>query len=72
MKTSYLDYYKTVLDKVSFSHQLLKKEYRKALGILKPEEKVYLNNWMKDRGLAVENAATTATGYQSSRRSVAA
>lgn len=72
MKTSYLDYYKTVLDKVSFSHQLLKKEYRKALSILKPEEKAYLNNWMKDRGLAVDNATTTASDFQSGRRSVAA
>ncbi len=57
MKTSYLDYYKLVLDKVSFNGHLFSREHKKAMKTLQPEERVCLNNWLKTRGLLINNAA---------------
>lgn len=51
MKTSYLDYYKMLLDKISFDRQLLMKEYKKAQNILKAEEKSALKEWALNQGL---------------------
>jgi hypothetical protein len=43
----FLDYYKTVLDKVSFDYDLFAKEYRKAINVLSSEETAALNAWIK-------------------------
>jgi hypothetical protein len=48
-KNTFLDYYKTVLEKVSFDYQLFDKEYRKAVSILTPQETAALNRWIKSR-----------------------
>jgi hypothetical protein len=48
-KNTFLDYYKTVLEKVSFDYQLFNKEYRKAVNTLSPEEVAVLNRWIKSR-----------------------
>lgn len=51
MKTSFLDYYKVILDKVSFNKDLLKKEYSKAMMKLPERDKRHLDLWMRNRGL---------------------
>jgi len=51
MKTTFLDYYKMILEKVSFSKELLIKEYQKALRTLEPKEAGDLNHWIKMNGL---------------------
>jgi hypothetical protein len=51
MKTSFLDYYKVILDKVSFDKELLRKEYSKAMTRLPARDKRHLDNWAKSRGL---------------------
>ena len=50
MNTTFLDYYKTILDKVSFDKKLLKKEYSKALRHLDPPERKDLIDWAKQEG----------------------
>lgn len=50
MKTTFLDYYKMILDKVSFDHNLLIKEYRKAMNTLSEDEAGNLNLWLKSKG----------------------
>jgi len=52
MNTSFLDYYKMILEKVSFDKALFIKEYRKALQQLQPSETDKLKAWVKGRGLA--------------------
>jgi hypothetical protein len=54
MKESFLEYTKYILEKVSFDIELLKKEYKKALKILKTEEVSQLNNWIKNKGLKLQ------------------
>lgn len=49
MKTSFLDYYKMILQKVSFDPVLLKKEYRKAVQRLQPEEADQLKRWLRQK-----------------------
>jgi hypothetical protein len=43
----FLEYYKTVLDKVSFDYKLFAKEYRKAINVLSSEETAALNAWIE-------------------------
>jgi hypothetical protein len=50
MRTSYLDYYKLILDKVCFRDDLLRKEYRKAMNRLEESEQAELKRWLHDRG----------------------
>ena len=50
MTTSFLDYYKLVLDKVSFEQELFRKEYQKAMKRLLDYERDELNRWLRDRG----------------------
>lgn len=45
MKTSYLDYYKLILEKVRFDKRLWKKEYKKALRFLDRDEAKELKAW---------------------------
>ena len=49
----FLEYYKTILDKVSFDYDLFIKEYRKAINVLTPAETDALNGWIKSRRLNV-------------------
>lgn len=51
MKTTFLEYYKNVLDKVSFDPRLFIKEYYKALRMLQSNEINELNDWLRSRGL---------------------
>lgn len=43
-----LEYYKTVLGKVSFDPVLFRKELRKAFRHLVDEERIELRDWIKD------------------------
>lgn len=54
MKESFLEYTKYILEKVSFDIELLKKEYKKALKILKTEEISQLNNWIQAKDLSLQ------------------
>jgi hypothetical protein len=47
---TYLDYYKTILHKVSFDAYLFHKEYRKAMRDLKAHEMSDLNKWIQGKG----------------------
>jgi hypothetical protein len=49
--SSFLDYYKTILDKVSFDPVLLKKEYQKAINNLHAHEIGDLNRYVSSKGL---------------------
>ncbi|HET6542840.1 MAG TPA: hypothetical protein VFG46_20275 [Chryseolinea sp.] len=48
--TTYLDYYKTILNKVSFDAYLFHKEYRKAMRDLNTQEMSDLNKWIQSTG----------------------
>ncbi len=50
-KSSFLNYYKTILEKVSFDKRLLKKEYKKAKELLEGPEARDLDYWVKSKGL---------------------
>ncbi len=51
MNTTFLDYYKTILDKVSFDPNLFAKEYQKATRNLHTSEIGDLNSWLRSKGL---------------------
>ena len=51
MKNSFLEYYKLVLDKVSFDSNLFRKEYHKAVKGLSEVEKNELQHWLRARDL---------------------
>lgn len=46
MKMNFLEYYKQILQKVSFDPYLLRKEYLKACRYLKPHEISQLHGWL--------------------------
>lgn len=48
--TTFLDYYKTILEKVSFDPFLLAKEYHKALSTIHPSEIDEFQSWVKSMG----------------------
>lgn len=48
MKNSFLDFYQTIISKVSFNRQLLYKEARKALRYLSPVERRQFLKWFKE------------------------
>ncbi len=54
MKESFLEYTKYILERVSFDIELLKKEYRKAIKILKKEEVRLLNSWIMKKGYKLQ------------------
>jgi len=68
MKTSFLEYYKMVLDKVSFDHQLFTKEYRKAVAMLQSNEVDDLNAWIRSRGLQSGVSNTQYAGHEVSHQ----
>jgi len=45
-KNSYLNFYKIILEKVSFNAELFRKEYKKALNQLSDHEQIELNEWV--------------------------
>lgn len=54
MKKSFLDYYKLILEKVSFDPYLFHKEYKKALNTINKDESVHLKRWLREQGLYSE------------------
>ena len=51
MNTSFLDYYKMILEKVSFDPELMVKEYQKAQNSLGDHEIQDLRSWLEANGL---------------------
>lgn len=51
MKTSMLEYFKIILDKVSFDRKLFRKEYRKSLSSLTNDEANQLKNWLRQQSI---------------------
>lgn len=49
-RKSFLDYYKLILEKVSFDDLLFRKEYEKALQTIHPSEHSKLDQWMVSKG----------------------
>lgn len=54
MKTSFLDYYKLILEKVSFDKSLLAKEYQKAMKSLQPDEVEEFQRWLESSNLQLK------------------
>lgn len=54
MRTTFLDYYKMILDKVSFDPGLLSKEYQKAKRILQSDEIGDLNLWLRSKKFPID------------------
>lgn len=48
-KISMFEYCKLILEKLSFSRTLFKKEYKKAFKYLKPDEHAKLKEWVRER-----------------------
>ena len=48
---SILNYYKEILEKVSFEEELFKKEYSKALNHIHPNNHFELQEWLRVKGL---------------------
>jgi len=51
MTNSFLDYYKTILTKVSFDRKLFQKEYNKAINTLDADAASQLRHWLVFKGL---------------------
>jgi hypothetical protein len=49
--TTHLNYYKTILKKISFDSYLFHKEYHKAIRDLTAQEMDDLNKWIQSTGL---------------------
>jgi hypothetical protein len=58
MPNKMLEYCKTILQKISFSKSLFKKEYRKTFKYLDEGERVELKKWLKANVLKVSNEET--------------
>ncbi len=61
MKTSFLDYYKVILQKVSFDRKLFKKEYRKAIETLQESEAGILKRWIRENNINSPGAVKSKT-----------
>lgn len=61
MKTSFLDYYKVILQKVSFDRKLFKKEYRKAIETLQESEIGVLKSWIREDNVRSPESVKTKT-----------
>lgn len=51
MRNSFLDYYKMILEKVSFDPDLFEKEFRKAIKSVEKNEADQLAAWVRSRRL---------------------
>lgn len=56
-KNSFLSYYKTILEKVSFDDKLVEKEYWKAKQFLTGNELQEFDNWMRSTGMIHKTSA---------------
>ncbi len=63
---SFLNYYKTILEKVSFDNRLVEKEYRKAKQLLNSYEAEELDDWMESTGLINKISVVPSGNYRSS------
>lgn len=54
MKGSFLEYYKTILEKVSFDKELFVKEYHKAMKMVEATEAEQLSKWIQARGFKAD------------------
>ncbi len=54
IKDSLLEYTKYILERVSFDLELLRKEYLKAIKVLKREEVALLNSWIQRKGFKLQ------------------
>lgn len=67
-KTSYFEYYKTVIEKVSFCQNLLSKEYQKAKKVIDPHELPHFNEWFtskvnsSNKGIAIDKKNNNLIG----------
>lgn len=52
MKKTFLDYYKEILQKVSFDPHLLNKEYQKAIKTMSHAEARQFEKWAQEKGLS--------------------
>ncbi|MBN7811854.1 hypothetical protein J0A68_12925 [Algoriphagus sp. H41] len=66
-KNTFLEYYKTILEKVSFDGGLVAKEYRKAKELLQESEQRELDQWLKSTGLVSYLRPVTPQMHQGSR-----
>jgi hypothetical protein len=55
MKTPMLQYVKTILEKVSFSKNLFRKEYRKSFNWLSKSESQELKSWIRQQVKTVKH-----------------
>ena len=63
MKKSFLDYYKEILEKVSFDSHLLNKEYQKAINTLNTSEIQQFDSWLHESGLRASIASVKAKSH---------
>ena len=63
MKKSFLDYYKEILEKVSFDSHLLNKEYQKAINTLNTSEIQQFDSWLHESGLRTSRARANAKSH---------
>ncbi|HYI78475.1 MAG TPA: hypothetical protein VEW65_12710 [Chryseolinea sp.] len=63
--TAFLDYYKMILDKVSFDRNLFYKEYMKAVRNLQPDEITELDNWLSTKNF--QNGVSDQVVFQTVR-----
>ena len=68
-KGSFLNYYKTILEKVSFDTRLLQKEYKKAKSLLDGSESQELDYWLNSSGL-VHKIKSYSTTINDEKRSL--
>ena len=61
---SFLSYYKTILEKVSFDNRLVEKEYWKAKQFLKSHEVQELDHWLNSTGLIHKISAAPAGTFR--------
>lgn len=57
MKTTMLEYVKTILKKVSFDRRLFRKEYKKSLSWLTSHEVSELRNWIRQQRLIASHSS---------------
>jgi hypothetical protein len=67
MKKTFLDYYKEILEKVSFDPHLLNKEYQKAINTLNTSEIQEFHNWLHESGLRTSIATMKANSHSLTR-----
>ena len=62
-----LEYCKIILQKISFSKSLFKKEYKKSFKYLSENERLELKKWLKANVLTVSRDGANLTGFNDER-----